>query len=220
MTEIALPGDAVDSDGDDIAGPTKATLEALYLLPTSEDLNKAGGPAAALLGPPQSVAVIESTATAFSKWWTVFLAGTGAAVWGSIVTFWDKNGGSTQRVILWAVALVSAALVLAIGYIIGSDVRGRAAATVATIHAREAVASEMIRSAAELGAIDRPGQPPVITPIPDRNVSYTARPSNDEQGWRVLAMSQNGSGSAQDIKYLVVKGQVQAWAPGEDLDFG
>ena len=33
-------------------------------------------------------------------------------------------------------------------------------------------------------------------------------------------MSQNGSGSAQDIKYLVVKGQVQAWAPGEDLDFG
>ena len=145
MTEIALPGDAVDSDGDDIAGPTKATLEALYLLPTAEDLNKAGGPTAALLGPPQSVAVIESTATAFSKWWTVFLAGTGAAVWGSIVTFWDKNGGSTQRVILWAVALVSAALVLAIGYIIGSDVRGRAAATVATIHARETVASEMIR---------------------------------------------------------------------------
>lgn len=62
--DVRLPGNAIDSNGSDVAGPAVAILRQLYLLPTSTELDKAGSASALFGGPPQSVAVIEAGATA------------------------------------------------------------------------------------------------------------------------------------------------------------
>src|SRR5262245_47671817 len=125
--EVQLPASAVADEGD-VAAPTTAFLRELKLLGTDDDIKDSRGLNGLIHGSPDSVAVIEASATAFSKWWA---AGLGAAVvgaWPAVGKFWSGEPEPTQRVVLIGLAIGIAAAVLAIGYIVGSDVRGRSAA--------------------------------------------------------------------------------------------
>lgn len=133
---VQLPGNAISPSADDIAAPARSLLVSLRLLGTDDDIEKAGQFGAIFIGPPQSVAVIEAGATALAKWWAVGLGAAAVTAWGSIATFWGEQPVDTHRVVLWIGAIVSAAALLAIGLIVSSDVRGRAAASVAAIEAR------------------------------------------------------------------------------------
>lgn len=214
--EIRLPGNAFDAEKGDVLKPTVAVLRELHLLPSQEELNQAGKMSAVFGGPPQSVAVIEAGATAFAKWWAAGLGAAVAGVSGSIVAFWDKQGGDTQRMIVLAVGIAVAALILAIGYIVGSDTRGRAAAAVAVTEARVQVAETVLRVARGREPADEESAP-TITPLPFRAmVTFRKEAAADEQGWTALAMKTKSGG---DLEYLLVKGAQRAWADADDVHF-
>ena len=152
MTEI--PGSAVKAEAADISEPIALLLRGLSLLPNESDLEKAGKVTAAFTGPPDSVSVIEAGASAAAKWWSVTIAGGGLIAGGTILKVWEglgKTNGTTntwnQAFALLALGLVFAAAGLGISYLLGFDVRGRAAASVATIEARRAVAVAMLTEA-------------------------------------------------------------------------
>jgi hypothetical protein len=214
MTDVRLPGDAFDSEQQDVAGPTADLLRSLYLLPTAEELAQAGAPFAVITGPPQSVAVLEGGATAFSKWWATGLGAGAAVVWGAVRAFYDGNGPATQRVMLWSAAIVSAALVLAIAVIIYADLRGRAAGTVATLEARREIATAVVRTAKGKDPGDA-AAPPVVA-LPDgRRVVYLNREA--DEGW--LAVAFEAATDASGIRWLIVKGGEQAWASSTEVKF-
>lgn len=211
---VRLPGNAIDPTGADIIAPAVAILDRLYLLPSKDELDKAGSIGALFTGPPQSVAVIEGGATALSKWWAAGLGVTVAAGWGSLATFWDSQGSASQRAIVLAMAIATAAIILAIGYIVGSDVRGRAAAAVAIIEARTKVAESVIGTAK---GRDAGGTDLTIMTIEPRSVKYLSRPAADEDGWMAIALQSKPDGTER--KFLIVKASVDAWAAAAELEF-
>jgi hypothetical protein len=213
---VRLPGSAIDPAGTDVLGPTVAVLQGLNLLPTQSDLDAAGSPGAAIGGPPQSVAVIEGGATALAKWWAVTGAGAATAVWGAIIHFWDSNK-DVHGSLLIAGAIASAALALAIGYILASDLRGRAAGSVATIEARARVAEAVLASIHNQPAPHEAQLPdsPRITAIKARNVRWVTQPAEDEDGWSTMALQSKPDGS--QTKLLIAKRGDFAWVPVEEL---
>lgn len=77
-------------------------------------------------------------------------AGLGAsaiAIWSTVVGWWGDQESNIKIAALLGAALVTAAIVISIGHLLASDVRGRAAASVATVEARVRLADEMIRAA-------------------------------------------------------------------------
>src|SRR2546423_11419321 len=80
---VRFPGSAQDPSGQDLSMPVVKMLEGLSILGTPDEMKNASGVTAAFGGPPQSVAIIESGATALGKWWTVAL-GAGATVTGIV----------------------------------------------------------------------------------------------------------------------------------------
>lgn len=215
---VQIPAHAIDhAKGDDVAVPTETLLVGLQLLPDQADSEEATGFASAFLGPPQSVALIEAGATALSKWWAAGLGASASVVWGSIVTFWSKSTEPTQHVLLWVAGIATVAAVLAIGYIVGSDVRGRSAAAVATIESRANVAITMLRLAGDAydprqdtisaQVVALPGQPAI---------RHIAKRGDDEIGWRAIAVSVDAT---QSLTYLVVKGRDQEWVGGGGIEF-
>jgi hypothetical protein len=135
-TPVQLPGKAPDATSGDVLGPAVAVLRALNLLPDDEQ----SGVGEAFSGPPAGVSILEAGATAASKWWsTGGLAGI-AALWGSVVGFWGHQPPDTQRMMLLCAAIATAAIALAIGYLLACDVRSRGQAMVATIEARVHIA--------------------------------------------------------------------------------
>jgi hypothetical protein len=217
---------------DDVATPTVGLLQDLNLLPKADELQKADGPSAALGGPPQSVALIESGATALAKWWSVVGAGAVGGLWVSVRTFWDGNDPANQRVLLWSAAIVSAAIVLGIGWLFGSDLRGRAQVQSATVQARADVAKAILRLAESANntpdAADaaRTPSPNGLAPLPagvmvtySKHVQDPARTA----AWTALAVRvdddhQNGS-DAGNVHYLLAQGSDQVWAAAEDVTF-
>lgn len=212
--EIRIPGNAIDPQGADVAAPAVGVLRQLHLLPTREELAEAGKAAALFGGPPQSVAVIEAGATALSKWWAGGLGATLAGGWGAFVTFWEGQADPSQRAVILAAAIGTAAAILAIGYIVGSDVRGRAAAAVATIGARASVAETVLRRAR---GGDILSSAVTITPLQPRSVKYLKKPGDEESGWVALAMQSKADGSAR--QFLVVKGNANEWAESNEVQF-
>ena len=224
MAEVRLPGNAIDPQGADVAATAAGVLRELYLLPTADELKKAGSLPSVVGGPSQSVAVIEANATALTKWWA---AGLGTAIvtgWGSVVTFWNDIAGKnpdaaqramSQRVFILAIAIATAAAILAIGYILGSDVRGRAAAAASTITARSGVAQTVMHVARGREVEDNVAV--TITEIQPRTVKYRTRGGDDESGWVAIALQSKPDGS--DRKYLVVKRNSDAWAASAELEF-
>jgi hypothetical protein len=207
---------------DDLATPTVDLLRDLNLLPTPGDLEAADGPNAAIGGPPQSVALIESGATALAKWWSVAGAGAVGAIWVSVRKFWDGNDPANQRVLLWAAAIVSAAIVLAIGWLFGSDLRCRAQVQSATVQSRADVAKAILRLAeavhaepdAAAAANPPPGGP--VAPLPSGvKVTYSkhVQVPGRKADWTALAVrldgdDHNGSDAA-NVHYLLAQGAIR-----------
>jgi hypothetical protein len=218
MTDIQIPSKAVSS-GTDVSEPAKALLRGLNLLGTDTELQQAGGLGAIVTGPPQSVALIEAGATAAAKWWAAGLGVSAVAAWGSVIAWWGSQGDSVKVGVIAGAALVTAAIALSIGYLLASDVRGRAAAAVATIEARARLSDTMTRAAQELYEPAPAGVPaaPVVLPLPSQIwVKNTQRSGADEDGWLAVAMERHSDGKH---KYIVVKGALEETVAAEKLMF-
>jgi hypothetical protein len=180
-----------------------------------EDLEASSQMTTAFTGTPDSVAVIEAGATAISKGWAAGLSVAATALWGSVINFWDGNAPQ-RSVMLWVAGIASAAVVLAIGYIVASDVRGRAAATVATYDARARISVAMLEAAQTVH------KPPEDTPQTQEilalpamlSVKNTSVAGDDEPGWVALAI-RNLKGESE---YWVVKGSRHAWVKSSDVE--
>jgi hypothetical protein len=215
VTLVQIPAKAVAVEGDDVLAPATALLRGLNLLGKPEETADAGKPGAAFTGPPQSVALIEAGATAVSKWWATGLGASAIAAWSTVASWWGGQAAATQRVALWTAAIITAAAILGIAYLLGSDVRGRAAAAVATIEARCKLGDTLARTseAAFNPTPPSPSEQFVALPSP-LQVSYSTKPSAEESGWRAIALVSN----AKDLtKYLVVKDADHEWVDAAQI---
>jgi hypothetical protein len=217
VTSAAIPSRAV-SDGDELVAPTKDLLIGLNLLGTDKDNEGADGVTSVISGPPQSVALIEAGATAAAKWWAGGLGTAALGAWTAVGIWWPEQRIEIQVATIAAAAIVTATLVLAIGHLIASDVRGRAAAAVSVNEARASVARVMLEAARDVHRPSETTPATEIVPLPDQiRVKYSARPDDDEDGWLAIAISHQGG---EGIKYVVVKGSSQAVVPASELKFG
>jgi hypothetical protein len=217
--DVRIPSNAVSTDTD-VAKPTQALLQRLQLLgPTEDDgTPKEGadgdGYGSIFTGPPQSVALIEAGATAAAKWWAAGAGGAIVVTWGAVLTWFGDQDTAVQVAVLGAAGIVSAALVLAIGYLLASDVRGRGLAAAATIEARSKVALTMVGAAETLYQRPAAKFEPQLVALPTAlEARLKARLSEDEDGWRAIAIERAEDG---DLRYIVVKGDEQvSCRPGE-----
>jgi hypothetical protein len=207
-----LPSKAVAPDGKDLVGPAADLLRGLSLLPKE---GESAGIGAAFKGTPDSVSVIEAGATALSKMWAAGLGASILGIWSSVGVWWGKQGEDAQVGVLWAAAIATAALALGLAYIVGSDVRGRAAATVATLQARAAIADTFIRQAASLYKPEDMKAAAQIIPIsPPLAMKWSRRKASDEKGWIASAMRFQGD----DTEYWLSKGATQSWVAATDVE--
>ncbi|MGI8529152.1 MAG: hypothetical protein ACR2KO_06720 [Geodermatophilaceae bacterium] len=162
------------------------------------------------------MAVLEAGGTALSKWWAASGAATVAAAWISVTRFYDK-ADTPKGTVLFVAAIVSAAAILAIGYIVASDVRGRAAASVATINARRDIADAVISAALEARIPEEPMAAEQIVPLPaPLTMRYVpARGDEGEQGWKAIAIR---VGDRSETEYLIVKVGSHKWAKADDVE--
>ena len=186
------------------------------------------GPITALTGTPDSVAVIEAGATALSKGWAAGLGASVLALWAGVKTWWPGQDPDLQGVVIWGAAIATAALVAGVAYVVGSDVRGRAAASVATINARAAVAEALIREAASLYAkqgervwqtkeAKEPEAAAQVVPIsPPEQMRWISRKGPDEEGWYAYACL----GSEVTRWTTGSPGSVHQWVSSTDVERG
>lgn len=132
------------SDVDQSFAEAKAGLQELSLFPAQGDEQKTEGFVSAFTGPPLSAASIESGMTAATKWWSAGGGATVAGIWAGVYNWWGSQAQNIQIAALGGAFLVTAAAVLAIGYMIAADVRARAEAAAATIDARVRVAEAVL----------------------------------------------------------------------------
>ena len=178
-----------------------------YLIGTDKEMEKASGPAAFFGGPPESVKVIEAGATAAAKYWAAGLGATALLLWARLGKWYDTQPPNAKLVALAGAALFSAAVAIAISHLLASDVRGRAAAAVATVEARARIATRMIEAAQEVYEPPSATSGVQIIPLPAalkaRNLSEQA---SNEKGWLAIALESHADGKR---KYILVKGQAE-----------
>ena len=214
--DIQIPGKAV-SEGTDLGAPIRRELEDLNLLGTKADTEKAGEFQSLFTGPPQSVALIEAGATAAAKWWAAGLGASAVATWGTVFKWWGEQDATIKLGVVIGASVVSAALVLAIGYLLASDVRGRAAASVATIDGRVRLAEAIVRAAAEESEPTTPAPESRYLALPTGLIAKNKlKGAAEEDGWRAIAVELRPDG---DVEYLLVKGSEQAKVAVKDLVF-
>lgn len=210
VTMPLLPDDA------DITQRTRDFLNNLNLLPGDDELDAAGSWSAAFSGPSQGVALIEAGGTALAKWWATGLGAGIAGVWAYVRAFWDENEALHDEMI-WGASIVSAALVVSIAALLSFDLRGRAAAMVATVNARAQIGTTMLNAARRAGgapATDLDGAHHVVAlpGLPARNLV-----GRDSVGWMAIAMLEaHGDGGT---RFLLVKGDAKQWVPWSDVEF-
>jgi hypothetical protein len=213
---VQIPGKAVSAD-DDVRQPVRDLLEDLHLLGNRADTAKASSFTAVFTGPPDSVALIEAGATALGKWWAAGLSATVVAVWARVFTWWGGQPEGTRQAALIGAAVVTAAIALAIGYLLASDVRGRAAASVATIEARALVATTMIEAAQHAYRPDASISTAQVVPLPAGiRANNLAQPAGNEADWLAVAMERHVDGT---LKYVLVKGTASAVVSAPHLEF-
>jgi hypothetical protein len=221
VSTVQIPSNAV-SQGTDLQEPVVSLLHALSLLGSPKEMDAARGPGAVVGGPPQSVALIEAGATAGSKWWAAGFGTSAVAAWASVAKWVGGQPEGIKAVALGGAFFVTAAAVVAIGHLFAADVRGRAAAAVATIGARERLAAAMLNvaeavssgGAAAPAAVAEGAQWLALSPrLVVRNVVV---PAENEEGWHAVAL---GVGNDGAVKYLVVKGTDEAVLGHSQLEF-
>jgi hypothetical protein len=211
-SKIQIPNRAV-AEGDDVGEPLRRLLETINILPTGADLKEASKPTRAFTGTPDSVAVIEAGATALAKWWSAGLGVAAAGLWASVVRFWEQYG-ELQNVMLWVAAVVSTALALAIGYVLASDIRGRAAATVATLQGRTQLAGAMIASAERQFRPDAGTSRGIVALPAPLKVHHIGVEGPEEANWTALAIAFE---SGKETEFYLVKGGQQGWVEGSKV---
>lgn len=156
--ELKIPGAAIDNAGTDVLGPLQKLLTGIDVLDTSESTT--GG---AFKSPSQAEAIIESGATALTKWWAGAVAALGGAtaITAAITKFWSGQHGDVRVALLATTGGVIAFVAIALAIIVSSDVRGRAAGAVAIYQTRASVTSSMLELLCCLHAA--PGGAPALT---------------------------------------------------------
>jgi hypothetical protein len=201
---------------------TRSLLERLDLIGTPADQAAAAKAGAFFFGPANSVAIIESQATALSKWWSAGLGAGVVAAWGAVRVFWNTNP-PVHGVLLWGASIVSAALLLAIAIIVASDVLSRGRGAAATVQARAEVARALIRATAEgltgapAGVAAATSQVvPITTPKKVRNIEADG-PA--EEGWTALLAQYPNGPTGTPARYFVAKGSKQEWVDANLIQF-
>jgi hypothetical protein len=214
---VRIPGEAVSPEDKDLREPTRELLEDLRLLGTREETDEASSLAATFTGPPPSVALIEAGATAVAKWWATGLGAAAVVVWGNVAGWWTSLDPDHKTVALAGAAFVSGLLVIAIGYLLASDVRGRASAAEATIRARAQIAETMIRAARDSYEPPSADVEVQIIPLPRAiRVRRTDQPEDNKDGWLAIAIELR---PGKDRQYIVVKGSVEDTVAKSKLEF-
>ncbi len=141
MPQVEIPGKVVDASGEDLLVPLQRMLTGINVLGSSSDAT--GG---AFQSPPQSVAIIESGATALTKWWSGAIAALGGttAIAAAATRFWNGQQGGSRIALLATTGAVIAAVILALAWIVSSDVRGRASGACCIYEARSGVAQKFL----------------------------------------------------------------------------
>jgi len=216
MSHVKIPAKAV-ADDNDVLDPLTKLLRGINLQGDEDETEKAGKVAATFGGPPQSVALIEAGATAANKWWSAGLGAAVVATWSSVVGWWGGADTAVKQMALLAAAIATAAAIIAIGYLLGSDVRARGAAAVATIQARARLAEAMVQAsqAVYTKAPSALAEELVAIPAP-LLVDWLTQPSSDQQGWHAVALLSDGKSVT---KYLVVKYARNEWADSGHVKF-
>lgn len=215
MGDVKIPAKALNEGGEDLLAPISGLLTGLNLLPTRNDREKLKDQTfGTTFGTPDSIVVIEAGATALSKVWATGLGAAVVGAWGSVRVFYGGQPQANQRVLILGAAVVTAAALLGIAYIVSSDVRGRAAASVATIESRAAVARVMIEAAPLGPSTPSIPAPPTAMPLPSAlAVHNSAKPAADETGWKAVAMrEQDGK-----LSFLLVKAGAHEWVASADV---
>src|ERR1035437_4752734 len=96
---VTIPGQSVDSTESDILGPLQKLLAGVNVWGDSND--STGG---AFSTPDQTVAIIESGATALTKWWAGAVGAVGGttAISAAVTKFWSDQQSSGVRIALLA----------------------------------------------------------------------------------------------------------------------
>ena len=89
--------------------------------------------------------VLESTVTRLTKWITGLVAGFGGISAATVGATWDKLSDHVKVATMYGLGFVLAAGVLAIGILVSSDLRSRAAGQVAIYNARRDITTEYMR---------------------------------------------------------------------------
>ncbi|MEJ2866392.1 hypothetical protein WCD74_01360 [Actinomycetospora sp. OC33-EN08] len=143
MTDVRIPGSAHDAKGSDLAEPAAALAIRLRLLgdePPPGDKEST----------PDSVQVIQAGALFFSKSWANWVAGGTTltalvtAAGGAFVSATTDLSAAGQAAFIAGALFVLSAGAVAVAMIVASDVRSRAAATVAQYNARAEIARAFV----------------------------------------------------------------------------
>lgn len=222
--DVVIPGKAVDDGQQDLKPPVRRQLEDLLLLPKSGE--SGDGFITALTGPPQSVALIEAGATAATKWWSAGLSAVATVASGLLVGFWNSEASvEVKMALIIGLAVLLAAVVVAIGMLLSADVRGRAAATVATVNARAQVAAAMTQAAeavfvhpnnGSLAPATENGEPAHIVPLAGFSARYNQVEDRDADDWMVLGMRPDADGKVKE--YVIAKGNRPHTVPYDQVE--
>jgi hypothetical protein len=168
VSDLQIPGQAVKSDGSDLADPAQTLLRGLELLPEAGASQSTIG---VVSGTPYSLQVISSGALTFNKWWSsvVALAGGGGAIWAGTQAYFAKQNTPVQVALVGASAVLGAFALLAVALIVRSDVTARSQTTNAQYAARAEVANIFLKvtgglqhSSAPAGAQASTTTPPAL----------------------------------------------------------
>jgi hypothetical protein len=142
--DVQFPGQPVDENGGDLAGPTATYLQELSLLETPDDVARG---VSFVHGTPDSLQVISAGALSVTKIVSSIVAtgGVGAVV-AAMVRAFTASDVPVQVAFVAAAAVILASTIIALAVIVKSDVSGRAATTVAAYQARAQVAQQFMAS--------------------------------------------------------------------------
>lgn len=214
MTDGTIPGRAVTPDAASVTDASAGLLRGLSLLPAKGADGKVE--TATVFQTPDSVAVIQSGMTTAAKAWTALIAGGTTTLTAALGVFWEKTlGPANQPFAVVALGFAVGMASLGIAYIIGSDVRGRASGSTATIQARSAVAQAMLTEAARVYVPETAATAQHSYFTVARVDGVTCLRGQDSSGWTVVA----GRQLEDAVEYLLVKGSASGWYGADEVRF-
>lgn len=155
MPEVRIPGQPVDADATNVAGPLQQLLVDLGLLESSADMKKG---VSLQDGTPPSLQVIKAGALSVTKAWTALTASAGlAGSSATLIAAWNVASDNLQIALIGGASLILAATAIAIALIVHGDVGARAATTIQLYRSRAQISDSFL--AAVLAATSKTAGP-------------------------------------------------------------